>query len=244
MKARSVAFQFSLYIWTAVFGLLILPLLAGPRRWNVAVGKLWSGFVLWMLARIVGLDHQVRGREHIPDRPVLFAFKHQSAWETVAANRLIHDPAIVLKRELSFIPFYGWFLVKTGMIAIDRARGSAALRKMVETARNRMSDGRSILTFPEGTRTPVGAEARYHPGIFALYAALDAPVVPVALNSGLFWRRRESVILPGRITVEFLPPIPPGLRRKEFMSVLQDRIETAAAALVTEAEQENSPGAH
>jgi 1-acyl-sn-glycerol-3-phosphate acyltransferase len=115
---------------------------------------------------------------------------------------------------------------------------------MVETARNRMSDGRSILTFPEGTRTPVGAEARYHPGIFALYAALDATVVPVALNSGLFWRRRESVILPGRITVEFLPPIPPGLRRKEFMSVLQDRIETAAAALVTEAEQEISPGAH
>ena len=125
MKARSVAFQFLLYGWTALFGLSILPLLAGPRRWNVEVGKIWSLIVFWMLARIVGLDHQVRGQEFIPDRPVLFAFKHQSAWETVAANRLIYDPAIVLKRELSFIPFYGWFLVKTGMIAIDRARGGA-----------------------------------------------------------------------------------------------------------------------
>jgi len=244
MKARSVAFQFLLYGWTALFGLSILPLLAGPRHWNVEVGKIWSLIVFWMLARIVGLDHQVCGQEYIPDRPVLFAFKHQSAWETVAANRLIYDPAIVLKRELSFIPFYGWFLVKTGMIAIDRARGGAALRKMVETARRRLSEGRSILTFPEGTRTPVGAEARYHPGIFALYAALDAPVVPVALNSGLFWRRRGSVILPGRITVEYLPPIPPGLRRKEFMSVLEDRIETATARLVSEAEQEYLPHPH
>jgi 1-acyl-sn-glycerol-3-phosphate acyltransferase len=239
MKLRTLAFQALLYIWTTAFGGVILPMLALPRLWNVHVGKIWSLVVLWMLARIVGVDHQVRGEDNIPDRPVLFAFKHQSAWETVAANRLIFDPAIVLKRELSFIPFYGWFLVKTGMIPINRARGSAALRDMVEAARHRLAQGRSILTFPEGTRTAVGAEPHYHPGIFALYAALDAPVVPVALNSGLYWGRRESVILPGRITVEYLPPIPPGLRRKEFMTLLQERIETATARLVAEARQDN-----
>ncbi len=240
MKARSFAFQTLLYGWTVVFGFMLLPLLVAPRIWCVDFGKIWSLVVLWLLARIVGVDHQVRGRENIPDGPVLYAFKHQSAWETVALNRLIYDPAIVLKRELSFIPFYGWFLVKTGMIPIDRARGGAALRQMLDAARTRLSEGRSIVTFPEGTRTAVGAQARYHPGIFALYAALDAPVVPVALNSGLCWPRRGSVIRPGRITVEYLPLIPSGLRRKEFMALLEDRIETATTRLVSEAKQDNS----
>lgn len=244
MRLRSLAFQVFLYGWTALFGVMNLPLLLGPRLWNVAVGKWWSGLSLWVLARIVGVTHQVRGQENLPDGPVLFAFKHQSAWETLAVNRLIHDPAIVLKRELSFIPFYGWFLVKTGMITVDRARGASALRDMVDVARARLADGRSIVMFPEGTRTAVGAKPRYHPGIYALYAALDAPVVPVALNSGLCWRRRESVILPGFITVEYLPPIPPGLRRREFMSVLEDRIETATARLVSDARQDNSSAPH
>jgi len=236
-----MAFQALLYVWTGVYGVMILPLLAGPRLWNVAAGQLWSSVVLSMLARIIGVDHQVRGRENLPEGPVLYAFKHQSAWETLAVNNLVFDPAIVLKWELSFIPFFGWFLLKTGMIAIDRSRGGSALRHMLDTARRRLSEGRSIVTFPEGTRTAVGAKAHYHSGIYALYAALEAPVAPVALNSGLYWRRRESVILPGRITVEFLPPIPPGLQRKEFMVVLEERIETATARLVSEAEQENLP---
>lgn len=232
-----MAFQLLFYGWTTFYGLMILPLLAAPRLWNVAAGEIWSSVVLWLLARVVGVTHHERGRENIPAGPVIYAFKHQSAWETVALNLLVHDPAIVLKRELSLIPGFGWFLLKTGMIPIDRARGRAALRHMVDAARARLAEGRSIVTFPEGTRTAVGDAARYHPGVFALYAALDTPVVPVALNSGQYWRRRDSVIRPGHITVEYLPPIAPGLRRKEFMTLLQNRIETATARLVSEADR-------
>jgi 1-acyl-sn-glycerol-3-phosphate acyltransferase len=234
-KTRALGFQGLFYGWTVLFGLSILPLLAGPRLWAVAAGRVWVSVSFWLLERVAGVVYEVRGRENIPDGPALFAFKHQSAWETLAVNVLVPDPAVVLKRELKFIPIYGWFLQKAGMIPIDRSRGASALRHMVDAARAALSQGRSIVTFPEGTRSAVGAEPRYHPGVFALYAALDAPMIPVALNSGLCWRRRNFVIRPGRIIVEFLPPIAPGLRRREFMAVLQDRIETATAALVSDA---------
>lgn len=141
-------------------------------------------------------------------------------------------PAYVLKRELMRIPLFGLYLRCAGMIPVDRTGGGGALKQMVAKARAAAAAGRHLLIYPAGTRTPPGERRAYHPGVAALYGQLDLPVVPVALNSGLFWGRRAFMKRPGVITVEFLPPIPPGLPRKQFMAELQARIETATERLV------------
>jgi 1-acyl-sn-glycerol-3-phosphate acyltransferase len=146
-------------------------------------------------------------------------------------HMLLHDPAVVLKKELLNIPVYGWYTRKTQMIAVDRTGGAKALKDMVAAAQRAAGQGRPIFIFPEGTRTAPGTEADYQPGVAALYKRLDLPVVPVALNSGLFWPRRSFLRKPGTIVVEFLPPIAAGMDRKAFMNVLRERIETATRRL-------------
>jgi 1-acyl-sn-glycerol-3-phosphate acyltransferase len=201
----------------------------------VAAGRLWQRGVQRLLAVLAGLTYEVRGRERIPATPAIFAFKHQSAWETLVLLLVLKDPAIALKRELTQIPLFGWYLLRAGMIRIDRAGGARALRALVDDARAALARGCSIVIFPEGTRAPVGERNPYHPGVAALYRQLDCPVVPVALNSGLFWRRRGFIKRPGRIVVEFLPPIAPGLDRKAFMAELEQRLEGATERLIAEA---------
>ena len=207
-----------------------VPTLILPRRAIVRTSQAWSRVLLWGLKRIAGLDYEVRGE--IPRGAVLVAAKHMSMWDTIALYMLLDDTVIVLKRELLAIPFYGWYLKKAGMIAIDRAAAGNALRRMAAQARAVAAQGRSIVIFPEGTRKKPGAAPDYKPGVAGLYTQLALPCVPVALNSGQFWSgfaRR-----PGRIVIEFLPSIPAGLKRAEFMRELQTRIETATARLVAE----------
>jgi 1-acyl-sn-glycerol-3-phosphate acyltransferase len=235
LVARSLLFNLALWLWTGAMMLAALPLLAAPRERMVALGRLWQRGVQALLARLTGLTYEVRGRERIPATPAIFAFKHQSAWETLVLNLLFPDLAIVLKRELIQIPLFGWYLLHAGMIGIDRAGGARTLRMLVDDGRAALARGSSIVIFPEGTRAPVGERNPYQPGVAALYRQLDCPVVPVALNSGLFWRRRGFIKRPGRIVVEFLPPIAPGLERKAFMADLEQRIESATARLIAEA---------
>ena len=137
----------------------------------------------------------------------------------------------MLKKELLSIPLFGWFLKRAGMIAVDRKGGASALRSMARQATETLESGRSILIFPEGTRVAPGQTRPYQPGVAALYTQQKVPVVPVALNSGLFWGRRAFFKKPGTIVVQILPPIPPGLDRKAFMRDLESRIEPASAAL-------------
>jgi 1-acyl-sn-glycerol-3-phosphate acyltransferase len=238
LLARSLLFNLALWLWTGVMVLAALPLLAAPRERMVALGRLWQRGVQALLARLTGLTYEVRGRERIPATPAIFAFKHQSAWETLVLNLLFPDLAIVLKRELTRIPLFGWYLLHAGMIGIDRAGGARALRMLVEDGRAALARGSSIVIFPEGTRAPVGERNPYQPGVAALYRQLECPVVPVALNSGLFWRRRGFIKRPGRIVVEFLPPIAPGLDRKAFMAELEHRLESATERLIAEARRE------
>jgi 1-acyl-sn-glycerol-3-phosphate acyltransferase len=183
----------------------------------------------------VGLRYEVRGREHLPTGPAIIAVKHQSAWDTFAASALFDDPAIVVKRELLAVPFYGWYLRKAGMIGIDRELGAAAMRRMLHAARRAVAEGRSILIFPEGTRTPVGSDAPYHPGVGALVRDLKLPLVPVALNSGLFWGRRAFFKRPGLIVVEILPPFTGEIDRRRITGELRERIEAATARLIAQA---------
>ena len=232
---RSLLFNVAFYLWTGVLGVVALPFTVAPWRWTMAFGTWWSGSVLWLARAVVGIDYELRGGEHLPAGAVIIAMKHQSAWDTLATPVLFRNPAIVAKRELLWIPCYGWYARRAGMIPVDRGAGAAALRKMIKYARRAVAQHRPIVIFPEGTRTVVAARRVYHPGVAALYSQLHLPVVPVAVNSGLFWSRRSFLKHPGRIVVEALPPIPPGWERRRFLTELQERIEAATARLVTEA---------
>jgi len=168
--------------------------------------------------------------------------KHQSAWDALVLPVVLGDPAVVVKRELLLLPFYGWYAARAGSIAIDRKAGAGALRRMLAKAGPVAAAGRPIVIFPEGTRVAPGERRPYQPGVAALYQALSLPVVPAAVNSGLFWGRRSFVKRPGQIVLEFLEPIPPGRPRLQLMTELEQRIETATAALVREGKALDKPG--
>ena len=231
-KVRSTLFVVGFYLWTLPISLLYLPLLILPRKALIPFVRVWLRGVLGMMRLIVGVTWKVEGLEHLPPKPFILAAKHQSAFETFALPLLIPDPAFVLKRELTWLPFFGWYLAKTGVIAIDRSAGTKALKSMVKGAERARDEGRAIVIFPEGTRRPVGSPPEYHSGVAMLYGALNLPVVPVALNSGLCWGKRAFTKHAGVITLRILPPIAPGKTRKQFMAELETSIETATSELV------------
>ena len=236
-RLRALLFNIAFYIDTVVIGILGLPFLLTPRRTAMRLGRFWAQTVLLLLKWTVGLDSEIRGREHIPPGGCLIAMKHQSMWDTLILPPLLGDPAVVIKRELKFVPIYGWYATRAGSIFIDRKGGAGALRRLVGAARRAIAAGRPVVIFPQGTRTTPGLPLRdmpYQPGVAALYRELAVPLVPAAVNSGLYWGRRAFVKRRGRIILEFLPPIPPGLPRREVMSELETRIETATATLERE----------
>jgi 1-acyl-sn-glycerol-3-phosphate acyltransferase len=235
---RAFAFNLTFFIGTAVFGVAGLPFLLTPRRTAMRFGRFWAQSVLWALKVIVGLDDDIRGRENIPAGACLIAMKHQSMWDTLMLPPLLGDPAVVVKRELQFVPFYGWYATRAGSIFIDRKGGAGALRRMIGAAKRAIAAGRPVVIFPQGTRTAPDSsvsDAPYQPGIAALYRELEVPLIPVAVNSGLYWGRRAFMKRRGRIVAQFLEPIPPGKPRREMMATLEARIEAATAALETEA---------
>ena len=227
----SLLFNLGFFAWTLAIVVLGVPCLLLPRRFTYRLGALWVRISLALLAGVVGLGHRVVGLEHRLNGAAIYAVKHQSAWDTLIFALLLEEPAYVLKRELTFVPFFGWLLRRAGMIPVDRAGRASALRRMIGQAKRTAAEGRPLLIYPQGTRTAPGEHRPYQPGVAALYGQLGLPVVPVALNSGLFWGRRQFVKRPGTITVEFLPAIPPGLPRKAFMAELERRLEGASARL-------------
>lgn len=230
---RSFVFIVALNTWTLLLGLVYLPLLLTSEKVVAAAARFWLRGVMGLLKAICGLSYQVRGE--VPKGAALVASKHQSTLETFAFRQILDDPAVILKQELLRIPFFGWYLAKTGVIAIDRSAGMKALKEMVKGAEAAAQAGRQVLIFPEGHRQEVGATPDYHSGIAMIYAGLNRACVPVALNSGLFWGRGSLAKRSGVVTIEFLPAIPPGLDRKAFMAQLQDTIEAGTARLVDEA---------
>jgi 1-acyl-sn-glycerol-3-phosphate acyltransferase len=237
---RSLLFNVAFYGWTTICGAVFVPTFVLPRPVLRACLIIWARGIRWQLATIVGLTAEFRGTGNLPAGPVVLCAKHQSAWETIMFIEYLADPVYVVKKELLRIPLYGWCAWKANSIAVDRQGGGSALKAMVAGVREALAAGRQVVIFPEGTRTEVGARQPYHPGIAAIAAKVDAPVVPVALNSGLFWGRRSFVKRPGRIIVEFLPAMPSGMRSRAFMQELEHRIETASAALIAESPVDNS----
>ena len=228
---RSLAFNLFFFASGAVILTAALPVLVLPRRFSAEAGYVWFGLTLWALRTFCGITYEIRGRENLPREPCIFASKHQSSWDTIAFFKVCREASYVVKRELAWIPVYGWLMNRTGMVPVDREAGAKALRSMVRLARTRIAEGRSIVIFPEGTRVAPGEERPYHPGVAAIYKNLGVSVVPVALNSGLFWSRRAFVKRPGHIIMEVLPAIPPGLPRDRFVHELHERIEGATVRL-------------
>jgi 1-acyl-sn-glycerol-3-phosphate acyltransferase len=237
---RSLLFNVAFYVNLIAWLLAILPTLVMPRKAIIRVAQTWARSNLWLMQVIVGTKVEFRGHERIPPGGLLVAAKHQSFWETFALATLFDDPVFILKRELIWIPFFGWYLWKAGMVPVNRKAGSLALVEMNRRAREEVGRGRQILIFPEGTRRPPGAEPAYKFGIAHLYTTLGVPCLPVALNSGLFWPRRRFIRRPGTIVVEFLEPLAPGLPRAQFFKMVQDRIEAASQRLLAEGQAQLS----
>lgn len=227
---RSTLFFAYFLIVTVAVCLISLPLLLLPRMGVVRMSQSWSRMVFWGLRVFAGVRWELRG--DVPKGAVLVAAKHMSMWDTLAVYALLDDVCIVVKRELTKIPFYGWYISKAGVIAVDRSGGADALRRMAKRAKEMAAQQRPVAIFPEGTRNKPGAPAEYKPGVAGIYSQLGTACVPVALNSGQFWSGFRKI--PGTIVIEFLPAIPPGLKRAEFMRILEERIETATAKLLAE----------
>ncbi|MEO8813001.1 MAG: lysophospholipid acyltransferase family protein [Caulobacteraceae bacterium] len=231
---RSLLFAGLFYLWSAAITVGVLPLLAGPRRYTIQATRVWARGVLLLLRAVCGIAMEVRGLEHLPAGAALIGAKHQCMFDTMGPITVFADACYVMKRELLRIPVYGWYCRKAGMIAIDRQGGAGALRALVAAARDRLTDGRQIVIFPEGSRMAPGVTGAYKPGVAALYRDLAVPCVPMATNSGAHWPAHGFLRRPGTIVYQFLEPIPAGLRRTEFMRLLQERIEGASAALLAE----------
>jgi len=231
---RSLAFNVAFYLWTTIILLACLPLLLLPPRAIVKAHEIWTDGVILAL-RIAGIRVEFRGFDRLPEAPYILASKHQSALDTLIFHKMVDNPAAVLKRELTWIPLYGWYVRRVGTIEIDRKGRDKAIRHMFRKATRLRDAGRVFLIFPEGTRTAPGVRKPYLPGVAGLYRQLRIPVVPVALNSGCFWPRRTFRRFPGTVVIEALPAIEPGLDRKAFMDRLSTDIETASDRLLDEA---------
>jgi 1-acyl-sn-glycerol-3-phosphate acyltransferase len=235
---RSVAFNVLFYLNLLVQIVAALPTLVMPRWGILAVAKFWARTNLWLLRAVCGIKVEFRGLGKIPSGPLLVAAKHQSLWETFALLPLFDDPAFILKRELLWIPFFGWYAWKAGMIPVNRGRRAQALAEMTVRVRAELGRDRQIVIFPEGTRRAPGAEPSYKYGIVHLYGETGASCLPIALNSGLFWPRRSFLRYPGTVVVEVLDPIAPGLGKPAFAEQLQQKIEIRTARLIAEGKQE------
>ena len=237
---RSIVFNVLFYLNTALWLIIALPTFFMPYRAILAVATAWGRSNLVLLRAVAGIDYEIRGREKLPKGPIIVAPKHQSAWETFSLLQLFDNPVFIVKRELQWIPIFGWLMIKGRMVPVNRGARSQALTAMIERARIELARNRQLVIFPEGTRRPAGAEPRYKIGVAHLYVAIGVPCVPIALNSGLFWPRRSIRLRPGTVLVEILDPIQPGLDKDEFFERLQHDLETATARLLVESENKRT----
>lgn len=232
---RSVAFNAAFYLNLVVQMIVWTPFyFLAPRHRAWFVPKFWSRSSVWLMKVLAGIDMEISGQENLPDGPYILAPKHQSFLDTIAFLPYIHDPLYILKRELRWIPFFGWYIIKMRMVPVDRGRRSKALKEVIARTREEMKENRQLIIYPEGTRRAPGAEPNYKWGIVELYSELQIPVVPVAHQAGLFWPRRKFLRYPGTIKARFLPPIPPGLSKEEMLNRLIAATEAACDAILVE----------
>lgn len=231
---RSFLFGLLFFPWSTLCSIFVPVSLIFPRGFMQSIVKVWGIGTRFLLKTVVGLGWRVEGLDNVPPGPCVIAAKHQSAWDTMVFHVLLPDPVYVVKKELTRIPFWGWGFTKAGCVVVDRKAGAKALKHLVQGVQAALARGSQVVIFPEGTRTAPDQRVDYHPGIAAVYRDTGVPVIPVALDSGLFWGRMAPVKYPGEITIKFLEPIMPGLDRRDFLAMLQSRVEGESARLMAE----------
>jgi 1-acyl-sn-glycerol-3-phosphate acyltransferase len=237
---RSLVYNVLFYLVLVFWVIVGIPTFLMPRSGILTIARYWARSSIWLLGVICNIRVEYRGLEKIPKGPLIVASKHQSMWETFALLQFFDQPLFILKRELKWIPFFGWYLSKSDMIGVNRSAGGRALLEMARRAGEQVRRGRQLIIFPEGTRTAVGAPPHYKTGIAQIYVDCGVTCLPVALNSGLFWPRRTFMRYPGTLVVEFLDPLPPGLARREFIARISIVIEEATNRLVETARREQA----
>ena len=238
MFIRPLLFDIFICLWGVVIPIIYCPAFIFNNSALADRGaKVWAKSSLWVLKKLCGIKYEIRGLENLPkENGFIIACKHQSMWETIIFHIIFNRPVYSWKKELLKIPFYGWFLKAMSGIAIDRKGGAKALKNLLAQAKKYIDNKHNIILFPQGTRTPAGAIAADYPyksGIVAIYNYLQVPVVPAALNSGVYWNKK-GVKKSGTIILEFLPVIEFGLSKKEFLQTLESKIETKSQQLYQE----------
>jgi 1-acyl-sn-glycerol-3-phosphate acyltransferase len=232
---RSFLFAIVFYAWSVAWAIAMVPMLVAPRSWLLAGMRFWSRSLNVLLQVICGIRVEIRGQEHVPSADALIASKHQTMFDVFVQFGVLKGSLFVFKKELLIIPIFGWIALKIGSIVVDRQGQATALRDMVRRAQEQFRLGdRQLVIFPEGTRKAPGAPPDYKPGVAGLYRELGVPVHPVATNAGVHWPAHGFLRRPGVIVYQYLEPIPPGLKRAEFMRLLEERIETASNRLLAE----------
>jgi 1-acyl-sn-glycerol-3-phosphate acyltransferase len=240
LRLRSVLFNVLFYLNLIIRMIVLTPIyFILPRRLAYVVPKRWAASNHWLMRTIVGTTFEIEGLENIPETGCIFAPKHQSFWDTYALLPWLADPVYILKRELLWIPLFGWYAMKQRMIPVNRAARGKVMLKVMERARQEMENGRQLIIYPEGTRRPPGAAPEYRYGIARLYRDLKVPVVPVAMHPGLFWPRHTTMRYPGHFKVRILPAIQPGMEPDAFFAKLIEVTEKASDELLIEAAATN-----
>ncbi|MBA4249123.1 MAG: 1-acyl-sn-glycerol-3-phosphate acyltransferase [Candidatus Puniceispirillum sp.] len=236
---RSFVFNIIFFSLTPLYlALMYIPMLILPYSFCMKLFKIWSNSILFILRYAVGIKLEIRGKENLENvlknGPCILALKHQSAFETIICSLLLNRFVIILKKELLFIPLFGQYLLKLKSIALVRSQSSKSLRVLLNKSSEMLKQNYSILIFPEGTRQDVGSTTKYKGGVALMYSNLNVPVVPIALNAGLFWPKRSWIKKPGTIIFDILHPIQPGLDKRIFLNQLQETIEHHTSLLVKE----------
>ena len=237
---RSLVYNVLFYLVLVFWIIVAIPTFLMPRGAILAIARWWAVSSIFLMRIICNTRVEYRGREKIPAGPLIVASKHQSMWETFALLQFFEQPLFILKRELKWIPFFGWYVIKAAMIDVERNASGRSLKNMTRRAGAAVRQGRQLIIFPEGTRRPVDAPPRYKHGVAQVYVDCGVACLPVALNSGLFWPRRTFMRYPGTLVVEFLDPLPAGLPREEFLAQMRTEIEGATDRLVAAAREEQA----
>jgi len=232
---RSLVFNVLFYLVLLALMIVGLPATLFGRKGVFFLANIWAHASIFLMRVVCNLRVEYRGLENIPTGGYLLAAKHQSFLETFSLLPNTPDFAIILKRQLAYVPLFGLYLIASNQIAINRAKGHSAMAQILQKAGEVLRAGRQVYIYPEGTRRTPGAKPAYKYGVAELYAANNVACLPVALNTGLFWGRRGFARRPGVAVIEYLPPIPPGLDREAFARRLEDTIETACRRLNAEA---------
>ncbi|MCO5152251.1 MULTISPECIES: lysophospholipid acyltransferase family protein [unclassified Shinella] len=238
---RSVLFNTLFYLNLILQMIIMTPAyFLLPRKKAYGVAKNWARSNHWLFDKVVGTTFEIEGLENIPaDGGYIFAPKHQSFWDAYALLPWLDDPFYILKRELTWIPLFGWYLKKQRMVPVDRSARGKVMAAVMQRTKEEMNSGRQLIIYPEGTRRPPGATPEYKYGIARLYRDLQVPVVPVVMHPGLFWPRRKFIRYPGHFKVRILPAIAPGMDPDAFLAHLVEVMETASDRLLVETVAEN-----